>query len=179
MSAQGPVPSTPARRQPLILALAAVGMAAAALGGYLAGTRSTGVREVLSAAPPGSQRIAFVTEETCADASAPGRCHTLWLGVAREDAEPAATLPAQQRVEAIAWAGDGYRVGFLVNGYQLHVFNAESRQPVAQVDLVEPSGVPSARIARGITFSQNGAAVTFDDCPRYQSGCRPGLAGIR
>jgi len=35
------------------------------------------------------------------------------------------------------------------------------------------------RVARGITFSDNGAAVTFDDCPREHAGCRAGMVGIR
>ena len=39
--------------------------------------------------------------------------------------------------------------------------------------------MPSSRLARGVTFSQNGAAVTFDDCPRGRSGCKPGLAAVR
>ncbi|MBA3641426.1 MAG: hypothetical protein H0W53_19580 [Acidobacteria bacterium] len=59
------------------------------------------------------------------------------------------------------------------------MFDAEPRKKVAQVNLVEPDGVPSSRIARGITFSANGTAVTFDDCPRHTSGCRSGLVGIR
>jgi hypothetical protein len=35
------------------------------------------------------------------------------------------------------------------------------------------------RFARGVTFSDNGFAVTFDDCPKGRSGCRSGLAGVR
>jgi hypothetical protein len=89
------------------------------------------------------------------------------------------SLGGRERAEAIAWSHDGYRMGFLVNGYELRVFNAEPREQVAQVNLVEPDGVPSSRIARGITFSANGTAVTFDDCPRWTSGCRSGLAGLR
>jgi hypothetical protein len=180
MSTEGAVPSAAARRQSLTLVLAIVAVILAGLGGYALGRRAGAGRDVMSAAPPGVQRIAFVTEGRCEDDSATGPCQTLWIGTAREDAEPVATLAGdKERVEAIAWARDGYRVGFLINGYQLRVFNADGPAPVAQVDLVEPSGFPSARIARGITFSQNGAAVTFDDCPRYQSGCRSGLAAIR
>ena len=178
MSTERRVPSAPARRPSLTLAFAAVAVVAAAIGGYLLGARGNAVREVMSAEPPEAQRIALVTEAECPE-GAPGTCQTLWLGTARETAEPIETLAAGERVEAIAWAGDGYRVGFLVDGYQLRVFNADGARPVAQVNLVEPSGKPTTRIARGVTFSQNGAAVTFDDCPRYQSGCRPGLAGVR
>jgi hypothetical protein len=47
------------------------------------------------------------------------------------------------------------------------------------VNLIDPDGIPSSRIVRGVTFSQNGAAVTFDDCPRGRSGCKSGLAAVR
>jgi hypothetical protein len=45
--------------------------------------------------------------------------------------------------------------------------------------LIDPDGFPSSRVARGVTFSTNGAAVTFDDCPRDHSGCKPGLVAIK
>jgi hypothetical protein len=124
---------------------------------------------------PTRDRIAFVREAPCGQA----RCQSLWLGDTRENATEVASLGERERCEAIAWSGDGYRMGFLVNGYELRVFNSEPRALVARVNLVEPDGMPSTRIARGITFSPNGAAVTFDDCPRFTSGCKSGLMGIR
>ena len=160
------------------VALGAAALAAAAGGacGYTVGMRTAErPREILTAAPPSGGRIAFVRDAPCGE----GRCQTLWLGTTREDATQVASLGGPERVEAIAWSHDGYRMGFLVNGYELRVFDAEPRTLVAQVNLVEPDGVPSSRIARGITFSANGSAVTFDDCPRWTSGCRSGLAGIR
>jgi len=132
-------------------------------------------RDVMVSEPPGRDRIAFVREAPCGE----GRCQTLWLGETKEGATEVASLGDRERCEAIAWSADGYRMGFLVNGYELRVFDAEPRKLVAQVNLVEPGGIPSTRIARGITFSPNGAAVTFDDCPRFTSGCKSGLAGIR
>ena len=90
-----------------------------------------------------------------------------------------ARLGGREQVEDIAWSEDGYRMGFLVNGYELRVFDSEPRKQVAQINLVEPDGIPSSRIARGITFSSNGFAVTFDDCPRRTSGCRSGLKAVR
>jgi hypothetical protein len=171
------VSSATARRGALTFGLFAIVVIGAAAAGYLLGRSAADrVREVMSAAPPAAPRIAFVREEPCDG----GQCQTLWIGTAREDAEQVAALrPQGERVEAIAWAQDGYRMGFLINGYQLRVFDAESRKPVAEVNLIEPSGDPTTRIARGITFSQNGAAVTFDDCPRHTSGCKSGLAAIR
>ncbi len=158
------------------LASAALASAAGVACGYTVGKRAANPAvEVLSAAPPVGGRIAFVRESPCGQ----GRCQTLWLGNTIEDAAEVARLPGNERCEAIAWSQDGYRMGFLVNGYELRVFDAEPRRLVAQVNLVEPGGVPSSRIARGITFSSNGTAVTFDDCPRSTSGCKSGLAGIR
>jgi hypothetical protein len=108
-----------------------------------------------------------------------GRCQTLWLGNSTDDASLVATLTGAERCEEIAWSPDGYRMGFLVNGYELRVFDSEPRTQVTQINLVHPDGVPSSRIARGVTFSPNGLAVTFDECPRHTSGCKSGLAGIR
>ena len=158
------------------LAAAVVGAAAGAGCGYTVGLRRADpATEIMSAEPPNGGRIAFVREAPCGD----GRCQRLWLGTTTEDATEVATLGGRDRVEAIAWSHDGYRIGFLVNGYELRVFNAEPRQLIAQLNLVEPDGLPSSRIARGVTFSPNGAAVTFDDCPRWTSGCKSGLAGVR
>jgi hypothetical protein len=142
---------------------------------YVVGRRHGGAHDVLSAAPADARRIAFV-RDSCR--STP--CQTLWLGRTREDAvQVAALIPGRELCEEIAWASDGYRMGFLINGYQLRVFDVESRKPVAQVNLIPPDGSPTSHIARGVTFSLNGAAVTFDNCPRYTSGCRSGLAAIR
>ena len=175
MSAARTVPTTRALVG-VAIAAAAIGAAAGAGCGYSVGMRASDPeREVMSSTPPAGGRVAFVREGPCAQ----GRCQTLWLGTTMEDATEVAELGGRERVEAIAWSADGYRMGFLVNGYELRVFDSEPRKQVAQLNLVEPDGVPSSRIARGITFSANGAAVTFDDCPRSTSGCKSGFAGIR
>jgi hypothetical protein len=132
-------------------------------------------REVITSSPKDGGRIAFVREGPCGQ----GRCQTLWLGTTTEDATEVARLVGHEQCEGIAWSQDGYRMGFLVNGYELRVFDSEPRRQVVQLNLIEPDGIPSSRIARGITFSANGAAVTFDDCPRWTSGCKSGLAAIR
>lgn len=174
-----PAPGTVSTTRTLVgVALAAAALGAAAGGGcgYTVGMRAADpAHEVMVSEPPGGGRIAFVREAACGQ----GRCQTLWLGTKREDATEVAALGGRERCEGMAWSQDGYRMGFLVNGYELRVFDSEPRRQVAQLNLVEPDGVPSSRIARGITFSPNGAAVTFDDCPRWTSGCKSGLAGIR
>lgn len=157
---------------PLLLLL----LAAAYFAGYTAGQRAAAGHERLSAVPAAAQRIAFVREHPCKT----GRCQTLWIGSTREDATVVSELGGSHELcEEVAWAADGYRVGFVINGHQLRIFDAERREQVGVVDLIDADGTPTARIARGITFSPSGAAVTFDDCPRTTSGCRSGLVAVR
>ncbi len=173
MSAQGTVSSTPARRAPLMVALVAIVGAAAA--GYVTGKGAGAAHEVMSASPAGANRLAFVREAPCGG----GLCQTLWIGSSRADATSVDALAPGERCEEIAWAADGFRVGFVVNGYQLRIFDGMTTQAVGRVNLLDPDTTPSSRIARGVTFSQNGASVTFDDCPRHVSGCKSSMAAIR
>jgi hypothetical protein len=176
MSAQRAVPaarsSAGAMRTIGVLVLAAVIVVAA----FYAGKRAGAVQELMAAAPSDVQRIALVKKEPCDR----GWCETLWIGDTRQSAVRVASLtPGAEQCEEIAWAKDGFRVGFLINGYQLRIFDGPGRKQVGQVNLIEPDGTPTSRIVRGITFSQNGAAVTFDECPRGRSGCKSGLAAVR
>ena len=50
--------------------------------------------------------------------------------------------------------------------------------PAGQITLVQPQTGPNQSIVRGVTFSENGRAITFDECPRGRSGCRAGLAAV-
>jgi hypothetical protein len=158
-------------------ALALVVLAAAAVAAaYVAGKRAGAVQELMAAAPSEATGVALVKKEPCTR----GWCETLWIGDARGNAVRVASLaPASEHCEEIAWAKDGYRVGFLINGYQLRIFDGPSRKQVGQVNLIDPDGTPTSHFVRGVTFSQNGAAVTFDDCPRGRSGCKSGLAAVR
>jgi hypothetical protein len=157
-------------------AIFAVAALAAIVVAYVAGLRAGRIHEVMAAAPTEARKIAFVREEPCGDLP----CQTIWIGNTREDAVQVASLtPRAERCEEIAWAKDGYRVGFVINGYQLRIFDGVSRKAINQVNLIEPDGTPTSRFVRGITFSQNGAAVTIDECPRGRSGCKSGLAAVR
>jgi hypothetical protein len=169
------MPSAPAARTRMKTVAFAAVAAAAVAGGYAAGQRAGAIQDVLTAAPAAAERIAFVRKQPCPG----GWCETIWLGTTRDSAVQAASLAAGEHCEEIAWAADGFRVGFVINGYQLRIFDPDSRQQVNQVNLIDPDGTPSSRIVRGVTFSQNGAAVTFDDCPRGHSGCKSGLAAVR
>ena len=176
MSAERAVSSASASSAPLKAAALVVVAIAAISVAYYAGRRAGATYDVMSAAPAEARGIAFVREKPCSV----GRCQTLWIGGAHEDAIEVAALPANtERVEEIAWAKDGFRVAFVINGYHLKVFDAKTRQQVGEVDLFPPDGPPTTHFARGITFSQNGAAVTYDDCPRGRSGCKSAMAAVR
>jgi len=105
-------------------------------------------------------------------------CHSLWVGPTGAP-ELVATLAEGQRATEVTWSPDSTRVAFLVDEVQLRLYAAATRAPAGQLDLVARDRLPTSRVARGVTFSENGAAVTFDDCPRDRSGCRPGMAALR
>lgn len=106
-------------------------------------------------------------------------CESLWLGPSDTEVSQLAMLPKGTHCDEISWTPDGKRVAFLIDGYQLRIYESEKGAPAGQVNLVDPDGAPPSRLARGVTFSQNGAAITFDDCPRAHSGCKPGIVAIR
>lgn len=131
---------------------------------------------MLTAESPAHDATATVLEARCAQ----GRCQALRLqapgGTGTKTLE---TLTGDERATEVAWTPDGGRVAFVVNGYQLRVFDARTGANLGAASLIDPDGFPPSRIARGVTFSANGAAVTFDDCPREHSGCRPGLVALK
>jgi hypothetical protein len=172
MPDEGTVPAAPARdAMNLRRALAAMVIAA---GSSAACTPADHV--LLQQSAPDQRQVALVTLTRCGT----GWCERLLVGGATESATSIATLPqGSEHVNEVAWSKDGRRVAFLVNGYQLRIYDAETRAPAGQLTLVNPDANPPTRIARGVTFSDNGAAVTFDDCPRDRSGCRPGLVAMR
>ena len=119
-------------------------------------------------------RVAFARDRLCEQ----GPCETLYVGSTIDAASALEGLAdGQESCDEIAWTKDGGRVAFLINGRQLRIYDAASRKPAGKVNLFGDAGAD--RVARGITFSENGAAVTFDDCPREHAGCRAGMVGIR
>ena len=177
MSAEGNVPPAaprPSRSGAAIAALFAAFIVAIVsfAGGFFLGAR----RAVSVVESPARDAVAYVLEGRCAA----GRCQSLWVGpdTRRASRVQALSGPSEEAGE-IAWSADGSRVGFLINGYQLRVFDARSGASLGAVAVIDPDGFPSSRIARGVTFSANGNAITFDDCPRAHSGCRPGMLAIK
>ena len=133
-------------------------------------------RTVLSVPSPGHDAVAYVFEARCAT----GLCQSLWIGKDMKHGKMAEMLagPSEQAGE-IAWTPDASRVAFIINGYQLRLFDAGTGANLGALSLIEPDGAPPSRVARGVTFSANGAAVTFDDCPRSHSGCKPGMVAVK
>jgi len=155
-----------------VLIVAFVAAVAGFAAGFLLGARRT----VLLAESPAHDGVAYVFEGRCAA----GRCQSLRIGRSVNGAKTVETLsgPDEQAGE-IAWTPDGGRVAFLVNGYQLRVFDAHTAGNLGATAIIDPDGFPTSHVVRGVTFSSNGAAITFDDCPRDHSGCKPGLVAIK
>jgi hypothetical protein len=177
MSAEGNLPAAPAPRNRAGAAVATliaafVMVIAGFAGGFYLGSR----RAVSVVESPARDAVAFVLEGRCAA----GRCQSLWIGPDTKRARLVQSLsgPGEQ-ADDIVWTPDGARVGFLINGYQLRLFDARSGNGLGAIVIVDPDGFPSSRIARGLTFSNNGAAITYDDCPRTHSGCKPGILAIK
>jgi hypothetical protein len=150
--------------------------ALAGFAGFVAGKRAADAdRIVMTATPQSADRVAIVREYPCDG----GRCQSLWLGGTSDDATEVMRMTGGDKVEEIAWSTDGTLVGFVVNGYQLRVFEAATKNARATVELFKPDRIPSSKIARGVTFSANGFAVTYDECPRTTAGCKSGLSAVR
>jgi hypothetical protein len=175
MSAEGNLPAARGSRRAGIAVAFVMAAFVVAAAGFTAGWMLGARRVVMTREAPTRDAVAFVSEARCSG----GRCETLWVGPGPSRSRRVESLTPDERADEIAWTADGGRVGFLINGYQLRLFDARTGQNLGAVTLVEPDGSPSSRIARGLTFSGNGRAVTFDDCPRDHSGCRPGLLALK
>jgi hypothetical protein len=140
------------------------------LGAFVLGTRFA-TREALFAASPDGARAAWAEDRRCWS----GPCQAIWVGANRASATKVGTLEGPSRCDEIVWMKDGSRVAFLVDGAQLRFYDAATFAPAGQITLVQPQ---AGSIARGVTFSENGRAMTFDDCPRGKSGCRAGIAAV-
>jgi hypothetical protein len=120
--------------------------------------------------------VAYVRDRLCQEPP----CESLYVGSTVESATALEGLAdGRESSNEIAWTADSRRVAFLVNGRQLRIYDAQTLKPAGKVNLFAEDESSASRIARGITFSENGAAVTFDDCPREHAGCRAGMVGIR
>jgi hypothetical protein len=176
MSAERPVSSAQRPRSSAQLAVAVlVGMALGAAVVLVTGRQAPGrtwSRVAARAASPDKSRVAVVVERPCADRF----CQGLRIGASEESATEVTSLEQTSPYEVV-WTQDGKRVGFLVDGSELWLYDGQTLAPAGRVKLFAPGGAQT-RMARGVTFSENGRSVTFDDCPRVHSGCRAGLVAI-
>lgn len=186
MSAQGPLPSasaatgrsprltaSPLRRSsagPLAGAAAAIALTLAPGCGALPADYV-----VTSKTAPDTHHVALVRLVRC-DSS---WCESLAIGSTPDAAAVVATLAPKDHCTQAVWSADGKRAGFVVNGQQLRLYEADSHRPAGQFDLVPRDSDPPTREARGVTFSENGASLTYDDCPRERSGCRAAIIALR
>jgi hypothetical protein len=172
MSAQRAVPSE-APRPPLRQLIAAL-VVGAALGAaiVLLGARSTENRIALRLQSPDRAHVGIVYERPCSR----GRCQELRIGANDASAKTVESLTGQS-CDQITWTPDGKRVAFVIDGKAVQMYDPQSLKLAGTVGLLSDEAAQT-RVARGITFSENGRALTFDDCPRAHSGCRAGVVGV-
>ena len=176
MSAQRAVPSTTAPRATLrLIAALLLGIALGAAGALLVTARTTDAsrrRVAVRALSPDKSRVAVVVDVPCPV----GTCQELRLGASEEASRMVAVLNHPSCSE-IAWTPDGSRVAFLIDGSEMPIYDAQTTKLAGTVRLLTTEAAQT-RLARGVTFSENGRAATFDDCPRSHSGCRAGVVGV-
>jgi hypothetical protein len=175
MSAQGAVSSARRQATPRAALIGAL-VLGIALGAAIVlvteGQRSASLRRVVArAASPSKALVALVHEQPCAS----GFCQSLALGASAATATALESLN-DASADEVTWTPDSTRVGF-VDGRELWVYDAQGRKLAGRVGLLTQEAAQTRR-ARGVTFSENGRAVTFDDCPRAHSGCRAGVVGV-
>ncbi|MDQ3169343.1 MAG: hypothetical protein M3Q55_04265 [Acidobacteriota bacterium] len=76
----------------------------------------------------------------------------------------------------IVWSPDGSLAGVVLNGATLAVIDPGARRMIYELPLLEQRD--GSRMARGVGFSANAMAITFDDCPKRGAGCRPRLMAL-
>ena len=147
--------------------------AALGAGGTLIGLRNGTPARVIRASSPDRSRVAVAATRPCAPA---GECGALRIGSSEDNSTVVHALEGST-CEEVVWTPDGTRVGFVIDRNQLMLFDAATLKHAGTIRLLTDEAAQS-RIVRGVTFSENGRAVTFDDCPRAHSGCRAGVVGV-
>jgi len=133
-------------------------------------------RIAATASSPDKSLVAVAWEKPCARAGE--WCVELGIGPSIDAAKIAAAVDdPSARCDEVVWTPDRKRVGFVMRGHELRLFDPQSLKEIGVVRLLTEDAARTRR-ARGVTFSENGRAVTFDDCPREHSGCRAGVMGI-
>jgi hypothetical protein len=132
----------------------------------LAGCRPAVVLDLPS---PDGKRIAEVYSRWSIDPPA----QSLWLRSSGES-EPKKLATLAQDVDwcnEIVWSPDSSRVGFLIRGARLDVYDAGKGRLLESITLVEPDGYPGSREARAVRFLKDGTGVQFRECVRGGNRC--------
>lgn len=135
--------------------------------GFAAGRATSDVGTVMEMPAPGGKAHVRVARRFSMGAA------DLRVLVGSRDAEVEVRRLGEDTGDAseILWAPDGSLAAVLLNGSKLMVIDAAASRVLYELPLLEK--MDGSRIARGVAFSNNALAVTFDDCPRAGAGCRP------
>ncbi len=124
---------------------------------------------VLDLSSPDGQRIAEVHSRWSIDPPA----QSLWLRPSREE-KPRKLANLERDVDwcnEIIWSPDSSRVGFLIRGARLDVYDAGKGDMLESIIPVEPDGYPGSREARAVRFLEDGTGVQFRECMRGGNRC--------
>ena len=139
--------------------------------GFAAGRATAGTGTIAEAwSPDGGSRV-VVTR----DFSFGPRQQRLILAAAGQETDVRALFPDDVPGEMV-WSTDGSLVGVVMNGATLAVIDPAARRMVYELPLLAQRD--GSRVARGVGFSANAMAITFDDCPKRGAGCRPRLMAL-
>ena len=123
----------------------------------------------LDAPSPDGKRIAEVHSRWSINPPA----QSLWLRFSRES-KPVKLATLAQDVDwcnEIIWSPDSARVGFLIRGSRLDIYDAKNGRLLEKIALVEPDGYPGSREARSVSFLKDGTGVQFRECVRGGNRC--------
>jgi hypothetical protein len=118
---------------------------------------------------PDGRRIAEVHSHLSINPPA----QSLWLRPSRES-EPRILNHLEHDTDwcnEIIWSPDSSRVGFLIRGVRLDVYDAAKGDLLESMPLVEPDGYPGSREARSVRFLEDGSGVQFRECVRGGNRC--------
>jgi Tol biopolymer transport system component len=176
MSAERALSPSGAPRTTLrLIAAFLLGLALGSAAALLVTARATDAarrRVTARAYSPDKSRVAVAHEAACTA----GLCQELKLGPTDGTSQTVASLTNRSCAE-IVWTPDGTRVAFVLDGSEMTIYDAQTAKLAGTVRLLTAEATQT-RFARGVTFSENGRAATFDDCPRSHSGCRAVVVGV-
>lgn len=138
----------------------------AAVAGFAAGRASKEMGTVAQAwSPDGRSYVAVERRFSFGPAD-----ERLLVATGDQQVELRALTPEAQ-VGNMIWANDSALAGVVIGGSTLAVIDPAEARILYELPLLEVRD--GSRFVRGVGFSANALAITFDDCPRQGAGCRP------